>query len=302
MSYEVIATGLKFPEGPIWMPDGSVVLVEIALGRLSRVQPDGTVETVSELGGGPNGAAIGPDGKCYVCNSGGFNWIEIDGLLYPEGTAPDYAGGRIERVDLETGEFDTVYTECAGNPLSGPNDIVFDSEGGFWFTDTGKMYPRNITRGGLYYAKTDGSHIEEVIYPLDLPNGVALSPEEDRVYFCETLCGRLWQYPLDGVGKLAAGTVPGNPENLHHAPGGIRGFDSMAVDGAGNVCQATVFEGGISVVSPDGELVDFVSLPDPLITNICFGGDDLQTAYITMSGTGQLIKMPWPHSGHRLNF
>ena len=76
----------------------------------------------------------------------------------------------------------------------------------------------------------------------------------------------------------------------------------MAVDGAGNVCQATVFEGGISVVAPDGELVEFISLPDPLVTNICFGGDDLQTAYITMSGTGQLIKMPWPYGGHRLNY
>jgi gluconolactonase len=302
MSYEVVATGLKFPEGPIWMPDGSIVLVEIAAGRLSRVQPDGSVETVSELGGGPNGAAIGPDGKCYVCNSGGFSWIEVDGLLYPEGTPDSYAGGRIERVDLETGEFDTVYTECEGNALSGPNDIVFDSEGGFWFTDTGKLFRRTTTRGGLYYAKTDGSHIEEVIYPLEFPNGVALSPEEDRVYFCETLNGRLWQYPLDGVGQLAADTIPGSPDNLHHAPGGIRGFDSMAVDGAGNVCQATVFEGGISVVSPEGELVEFISLPDPLVTNICFGGDDLPTAYITMSGTGQLIKMSWPYGGHRLNY
>ena len=59
MSYEVVAEGLKFPEGPICMPDGSIVLVEIAAGRLSRVQADGSIDVIAELGGGPNGAAIG---------------------------------------------------------------------------------------------------------------------------------------------------------------------------------------------------------------------------------------------------
>ena len=69
-----IASGLRFPEGPIAMADGSVVLVEIARGTLSRVTPAGKVEVIAELGGGPNGAALGPDGKVYVCNNGGFNW------------------------------------------------------------------------------------------------------------------------------------------------------------------------------------------------------------------------------------
>ena len=74
MEYRTIATGLRFPEGPIAMPDGSVILVEIERGTLSRVRPEGTVEVVAETGGGPNGAAMGPDGRCYVCNNGGFEW------------------------------------------------------------------------------------------------------------------------------------------------------------------------------------------------------------------------------------
>ena len=67
-----IADGLQFPEGPIAMPDGSVIVVEIARGTLTRVLLDGRKEVIADTGGGPNGAAIGPDGACYVCNNGGF--------------------------------------------------------------------------------------------------------------------------------------------------------------------------------------------------------------------------------------
>src|SRR5258705_1374407 len=69
----VLATDLEFPEGPVVMPDGSVVLVEIRGRRLTRVWPDGRKQVVAEIPGGPNGAAMGPDGKIYVCNNGGFN-------------------------------------------------------------------------------------------------------------------------------------------------------------------------------------------------------------------------------------
>ena len=93
-----VASGLRFPEGPVAMPDGSVILVEIAAGRITRVRSDGAMETVAEPGGGPNGLAIGPDGKLYCCNNGGFNWIDANGYLAPHGQADDYSGGRIERT------------------------------------------------------------------------------------------------------------------------------------------------------------------------------------------------------------
>ena len=134
----VLAEGLRFPEGPIAMPDGSVLVVEIARGTLSRVV-DGEVEVIADLGGGPNGAAIGPDGYCYVCNNGGFQWTESsDGRLWPGFEPENYSNGRIEVVDLETRRVQVLYTQCDGLPLRGPNDLVFDSHGGFWFTDHGK--------------------------------------------------------------------------------------------------------------------------------------------------------------------
>ena len=120
-----IASGLKFPEGPIALPGGDVLLVEIARGTLSRVSPDGRVEVVAHTGGGPNGAAMGPDGKVYVCNNGGFEWIDMGGgRLRPAHQPHDYSGGRIERVDLANGRVEVLYTHGPNGPLRGPNDLV----------------------------------------------------------------------------------------------------------------------------------------------------------------------------------
>ena len=302
--FNVLATGLKFPEGPVAMPDGSVLLVEIARGTLSRVTPGGDVEVVAETGGGPNGAAIGPDGKCYICNNGGFEWTERRGRIYPGEQALDYARGRIERVDLDTGEVDVLYTDAPGAMLRGPNDIVFDASGGFWFTDHGKTRHRDRDRTGVFYAHTDRAYIEEVIFPLEAPNGIGLSPKEDELYVAETPTGRLWAFPLAAPGKLAGGRAdrPDGGRLVLPARPGYFLFDSLAVDAAGNVCIATLIDGGITVLSPTGEEPGFVPMPDRLTTNICFGGPDLKTAYITLSSTGQLVSMPWPTPGLPLNF
>ena len=109
MDIELVAEGFRFPEGPIAMADGSVILTEIAEGRLTRVHPDGRKETLVETGGGPNGAAIGPDGAIYITNNGGsFQWIEQEGMLIPGPTPATHTGGSIQRYDLETGELTTL--------------------------------------------------------------------------------------------------------------------------------------------------------------------------------------------------
>ena len=92
----VLATDLEFPEGPVVMPDGSVVLVEIRGRRLTRIWPDGRKEVVAEIPGGPNGAALGPDGKMYLCNNGGFSWIPTRNTLMP---GPPSAGRLYRRLD-----------------------------------------------------------------------------------------------------------------------------------------------------------------------------------------------------------
>jgi gluconolactonase len=190
-----IASGLQFPEGPIAMPDGSVLLVEIKRGTLSRVAPDGAVSVVAETGGGPNGAAIGPDGACYVVNNGGFKWSTIGDMTIPmdletHSNEPDgFEGGWVERVDLAIGEHTILYDGVDGHRFRSPNDIVFDETGGFWFTDLGKARPREVDKGGLYYAAADGSSVVEVAHGLWGANGVGLSPEGDRVYVAESYTG-----------------------------------------------------------------------------------------------------------------
>src|ERR1700736_517684 len=186
-----MAEGLRFPEGPIAMPDGSVILVEIAAGKLSRVDEGGKVSVVANLGGGPNGAALGPDGLCYVCNNGGFRWHEDEHGIRPVGQADDNQGGRIERVDLRTGEVVRLYDRTENGPLRGPNDLVVDRDGGVWFTDTGAIRHRDMDRGGIYYARPDGSSIREVVFPMLQANGIGLSPQEDTLYVAETVSGRL---------------------------------------------------------------------------------------------------------------
>ena len=134
--FQLIADGLRFPEGPVVMDDGSVIVTEIAPGRITRCWPGGRKEVIATPGGGPNGLAIGPDGKLYCCNNGGFNYVESNGYLAPHGIADDYSGGRIERIDIATGAVEVLYqTGDHGVVLRGPNDIVFDGEGGFWLAN-----------------------------------------------------------------------------------------------------------------------------------------------------------------------
>jgi gluconolactonase len=298
-----IASGLSFPEGPVALPDGSVLLVEIAAGRLTRVAPDGSKSTVAETGGGPNGAAIGPDGKVYVCNNGGFRWHDLPGVgRVPAGQADDYAGGRIERVDLASARVETLYTECGGHPLKGPNDLVFDAHGGFYFIDFGKTRPREMDRGAVYYAKADGSLIKPVAFPSITPNGCGLSPDGRTLYFAETESARLWAMDILAPGEVKRERWPSvHGARFLGAPGGYQRFDSLAVDSAGNICVATLINGGITVFSPDGRILRHVPMPDPLTTNICFGGPDLKTAYVTLSGSGRLVALEWERPGLRLN-
>ncbi|WP_420410282.1 SMP-30/gluconolactonase/LRE family protein [Hoeflea sp.] len=299
--FEVLAEGLAFPEGPVVMPDGSIVVTEIARGCLTRVAEDGATTRMTETGGGPNGAALGPDGMLYVCNNGGFSWNTENGLK-PHGRAEDNIGGSIQTVDPATGKVETLYTTCGDIELRAPNDIVCDAHGGFYFTDHGHRSGRKLDFGAVFYAKLDGSHINEVAFPLIGPNGIGLSPDGKTLHVAETSSGRLWSYAITAPGRVARPDWP-SPTGGDLVAGlpGFQRYDSLAIEACGNIAVATLRLGGVNVVSPKGDLVERIEFPDPYTTNICFGGPDRRTAYVTLSGTGRLVRMEWARAGLALN-
>jgi len=300
-----LASGLGFPEGPVVMDDGSVIVTEIANGRLTRIGLDGSTDVVAETGGGPNGAAVGPDGHLYVCNNGSaFDYVEMEGMMVPRQPPSNHEGGRIERVDISSGEVEVIYRECDGRLLRAPNDLVFDSDGGFYFTDHGIREERTSDRTGVFYAKPDGSEIQEVITPLDAPNGIGLSPDGSRLYVAETYTAIVWWWAVTGPGKIEAppGLLPHGGTLLTRLPG-FQFLDSLAVDGDGNVCVATLGSGGITSVSAeDGSVVDFIETGDIFTTNICFGGEGLKTGYVTLSASGKLGEVAWSRAGLELAY
>lgn len=217
--------------------------------------------------------------------------------------ADDYSGGRIERVDLATGAVETLYTASDQAPLRGPNDLVFDRHGGFYFTDLGKGRHRDLDRGAVCYACADGSLIREVAFPMITANGIGLSPDGGVLYVAETEPGRLWAFDLDGPGEIRRQPWP-SPHGGRLVTGSrnFQRFDSLAVDRAGNICVATLVHGGITIISPDGATVRHVPMPERWVTNICFGGADLRTAYITLSSTGRLVACQWEEAGTPLAY
>ncbi len=283
---EIVAEGLAFPEGPVVLADGSLIVVELAGGRVTRCW-NGRTETVCEIGGGPNGAAIGPDGALYVCNNGGLDLMKFQNA---RGAGHE---GRVERVDLSTGKFERLYDNCDGIALEAPNDIVFDADGRIWFTDLGKMHDGIRTASGLFTALPDGSSIAAINRHAISYNGVGLSPGGAHLYVADTHQGRLWRYDRRAEEQ--------RPTWVATAPGPV-GFDSLAVTAAGNICVGTLYQGGISTITPDGTISKLAIADETYVTNIAFGGADMRDAYITLSTTGRLVKTRWDEPGLKLHF
>jgi gluconolactonase len=223
-------------------------------------------------------------------------------MLLPGNAAADYTTGRIERVDIATGKVERLYDSCDGLNLSGPNDIVFDADGGMWFTDLGKHHDHHTDHGGLYYALPDGSKIIRCIHGPDL-NGVGLSPDGRTVYAASTSRRVILAWDIVGPGQLAPDPLPAVPGRYVAAWASKTFLDSMAIEADGRIAQATLIEeAGITSCDPATGAKEFFAFPDLLTTNIAFGGADMMDAYVCLSTTGRLAKCRWPRPGLRLHF
>jgi gluconolactonase len=290
MPPQVLTDGLQFPEGPVWAPDGTLYVTEITGGRITAVAPDGSKRTFADTGGAPNGAALGPDGHLYVTNNGGKE--------------PGY----IQRIDAH-GKVERLYEQCDGQPFQGPNDLVMDAHGGFYFTDPGPLSRDGLKFGHVYYARRDGSHVKRLQYYFYLPNGIALTPDDSTLIVLESLTSRVWAIPVESPGVLAqvdAGARAGAPRawpvsGLLATVPQPAAPDGMCLDGAGNLLICAHNSGLVSVHAPDGALVSQIAVEDRRLTNCCFGGSDFQTLYVTESGLGRVVAVRWERPGLRLH-
>jgi gluconolactonase len=127
---------------------------------------------------------------------------------------------------------------------------------------------------------------------------VGLSPDGKTLYSSETETGRLWAWTIEAPGVVAKEPWPSlNGGRFVGGPQGYQRFDSLAVEASGNICVASLIYGGVSIFTPSGSLLEFYEAPEPYCTNICFGGPDMRTAYITLSGYGRLVAVEWPRPG-----
>ena len=277
-------------------PYQNVVVLVIGTGIAGSLFINGHAHTGGGYAGEIGHSIVAPDGPLCGCGARGcLESIASAGALVRRYT--ELTGIR------PTGAREVLYDRCGDHLLCGPNDLVFDAHGGFYFTDFGKMYPRLRMNGGLYYGKADGSRIVEVAYPMINANGVGLSSDGSTVYVAETETGRLWAFDIETPGVIRRHGFPSpNGGRLLCGLPDFQRLDSMALQANGDICVATLIEACISVFSPAGKLLRQIPTGDPITTNICFGGPDMKTAYVTLAGTGQLVAIPWEQPGLRLHY
>ena len=227
--FQEIAGGFYFPEGPVVMPDGSIIITEIGARKVSRV----TRSVRSRDGGGnwgPQRRGAWPKRLALCLRQWRPGFLDRARHHLSGGQSADYKIGSIKTLDLKTGAFRDLYTRFGeGLPLKSPNDLVFDRHGGFYFSEHGKMRDRDHDLGGVFYAKADGSEIVELANHMHGPNGVGLSPDHKTLYVAETWSRQLWAFPIEAPGKLGR-----DPKALfghgsrHGGAPGFRFFDSLA--------------------------------------------------------------------------
>ena len=245
----IVTSGLGFPEGPVVLPDGDVLVVEVRRGRLTRVHPDGSTTIVAEVGGGPNGAAIGPDGDVYVVNNGGFSWSEIHGMILPidetgSNRPPDFTGGWVDRVDLEPrARSPGCSTTSTASRSSAPTTSCSTPPAASGSPTSARWGPATWTGAASTGRAPTAPTSAASPRASPAPTASASPPTAPPLYAAETHTGRLLAWDVTGPGEVAGPhrIVVSTPTH----------FDSLAVEADGTVVIAAISD-GLCAVRPDG--------------------------------------------------
>ena len=278
---EVAAT-VAFTEGPTVDADGSVYFTDIDNNRILRMSPDGEVSTFRQPGNRANGLIFDDQWRLIACEGG-------DGST---------AGPRITRTTMETGEVEVLADRYEGKLLHRPNDVTIDGSGRIYFTDRPEPEhgPEHTGVHGVYRIDPDGA-IERILTEpeVERPNGIVISPDDTTLYVIETEQGEGGPRLIRAFDLAADGTASNMRVFHDFYPG--RSGDGMTIDSEGNLYVAAGLNrlrgtsetldnpSGVYVFAPDGELIEFIPIPEDWITNAAFGGPDMRTLYVTAGKT-----------------
>ncbi len=269
----VLATGLQFPEGPVWLGPERIAFTEIRGQRVS-LYDKGRVRLVAITGGGANGATLGPDGALYVTNNGGLS-------LGHEGRwmAAEPIAGRIQRVTLD-GDLRDVAVNLPGKPPNRPNDLCFGPDGLLYYTDPHNWEDLATIGVGRVGRTTLDGVVELVAEIPSFPNGIGFGPD-DRLYVAQSMTQRI----------LVMDATPGATPATHCTlPQGFP--DGFCFDAAGRLYAAGSLGDVVVVFEPDGRVPEVIEMgagTEP--TNCCLGDGRL---YVTLSGPGELVALEMP--------
>jgi gluconolactonase len=277
-----VATSVAFTEGPTVDAQGNVYFSDTTNSRIFKLSPDGVRTIFREPSNRANGLILDAQGRLIAC----------------EGSDPQVNQPRVTRTDLATGKVEVLADHFEGKRLNEPNDVTWDNQGRIYFTDRPRANPDPDQTGvnAVYRIDTDGSLHRILAEPdIEKPNGIVISPDDKTLYLLETHpdAGRarmIRAYDLQPDGSVT------NMRVFHNFYPGRSG-DGMTIDTQGNLYVAAGLHNprgtsetldtpcGIHVFSPDGQLKEFVPIPEDTITNCAFGGPDMKTLYVTAGKT-----------------
>ena len=251
---EKILSGFQFTEGPIWIPEGFLLFSDIPANTIYKHEPGLETEIFLKPSGHSNGLTLDQQGRLLKCEH-------------------ERRVTRIEK-DGTTSVLAEYYEE---QRLNSPNDIVVKKDGSIYFTDPSFGLPsrtegKELDFCGVYRVDTNGN-ITLLDRSIVLPNGLAFSPEENKLYVDDSSSGHVYVFDVLDSGLL-------EHKRLFTDVGGVegRGGDGMKVDVVGNVFVTG--PEGISVFNDEGVRYGVIECPEKP-SNLAWGDNDYRTLYIT---------------------
>jgi gluconolactonase len=266
-----LQTGFQFTEGPAVDREGNVYFTDIPKQRIHKIDTTGNITIFRENTNYCNGLMVNAKGEIVACEM----------------------NGRVVAISPDGKEVRVIASEYQGNRFNAPNDLVIDRQGGIYFTDPAFRAPQPMPQGKtcVYYIDPTGT-VTRLIDTLPNPNGIILSPDEKMLYVIPTGQADMMVYPVVSAGKIGEGRVfctLKQPEGKQNTGG-----DGLTIDSKGNLYITSQL--GLQVFNPEGKLLGIIKLPEQP-ANVCFGGPDLKTLYVTARTS--VYTIPMNVTGHR---